>query len=396
MNDRDRPRDELISEIKDLRQRVAELEGTRCLKHTAETALQESEDRLRVLAEKSEKRFRLAFEEGPLGMVIGDLEGRIVEANRALCQMLGYSAEELEGLPIDDLTHPDDCFLNRWFLQQLSKQQETRPSVEKRYVRKDGDIIWGRVTASLLPVFAGDTRHAFAMIEDITEFKTAQQAVEKEQRQLRRLMEMLEHERQLVAYEIHDGFVQSLVGARMLLDMPRKHLHSSMIERFEKAVDLLDRGIDEARQLISGQRPLILDERGLMAAIEHLVCERQIENGPEIVYENSVSFDRLAPPLETAVFRVVQEGLNNAERHSQSPRVQLRLTQLDNCLRVEIQDWGVGFDPNSIGQGCFGLEGLRERARIFGGTAEITTVSGVGTTVTVEFPLVVGRSQTER
>jgi len=343
--------------------------------------------------EESEKRFRLAFEEGPLGMVIGNTEGQIVKANHALGRMLGYSVEELEGRSIDDLTHPDDRYLNHWFLKQLREQPKARPSVEKRYLRKDREVIWGRVTASLLPMLLGDSPHAFAMIEDVTERKVAEQAVEKEQRQLRRLLEMLEHERQLVAYEIHDGFVQSLVGARMLLDMPRKRLHPDTIDCFEKAVRLLDRGIDEARRLISGQRPLILDERGLMAALEHLVCERQIEDGPEIIYQDLVSFGRLAPPLETAVFRVVQEALNNAERHSQSPKACLRVTQVDNHLRVEVQDWGVGFDPDNIGQNCFGLEGLRERARIFGGTAEINTAFGVGTTVTVEFPILIESSQ---
>ncbi len=344
--------------------------------------------------EDSEKRFRLAFEEGPLGMVIGNFEGRIAKANRALCEMLGYSIEELEGLSIDELTHPDDLRLNYEFLQQLRKQAP-QPTVEKRYLRKDGEVRWGRVTASVIPGRPGNRSHAFAMIEDITERKAAQQAVETEQRHLRRLLEMHEHERQLVAYEIHDGFVQSLVGARMLLDIPRKHMAPDLIDRYEKAVGLIDRGIEEARRLISGQRPLILDERGLMAAIEHLVCERQIEDGPEIVYQDLVSFNRLAPPLETAVFRVVQEGLNNAERHSQSPKIRLLVTQVDDRLRVEVQDWGVGFDPADISQRCFGLEGLRERARLFGGTATIDTTPGAGTTVTVEFPIVASPQETE-
>jgi PAS domain S-box-containing protein len=339
-------------------------------------------------ARESEERFRLAFEEGPLGMVIGDLDGLIVTVNRALCQILGYTSRELEGRSVDELTHPDDRYLNHWFIRQLREQASKRLSVEKRYLRKNGEVIWGRVTASVLPGCPGEPKHALAMIEDITEQKAAQKAVEIEQQHLRRLLEMHEHDRQLVAYEIHDGFVQSLVGARMLLDMPRQRLQPAMRERFEQAVNLLDRGIDEARLLISGQRPLILDERGLMAAIEHLVCERQTLNGPEIDYQDHVSFDRLVPPLETAVFRVVQEALNNAERHSQSPKVQLRVTQTDGRLRVEIKDWGVGFDPDNIGQNCFGLEGLRERARIFGGTAEIKSTLGEGTLVTVEFPLV--------
>lgn len=349
--------------------------------------------RAEAALEDSENRFRLAFESGPVGMVIASLGGQIVKANRSLCQMLGYSTSELERLTIDELTHPDDRHLNRRFMERLGKQSSAQISAEKRYLRKGGAVIWGRVTVANLPAQPGEARHAFAMVEDITEQKAAQEAVEMEQQHLRRLLEMHEHDRQLVAYEIHDGFIQSLVGARMLLDMPRDKLQPEMRERFETAVNLINRGINEARRLISGQRPLILDERGLMAAIEHLVCERQIDDGPEIIYQDLVSFSRLAPPLETAIFRVVQEGLHNAEKHSQSATIRLRVTQIGDRLRIEIQDWGVGFDPAGIGPGCFGLEGLRERARIFGGTAEINTAYNVGTTVTVEFPIVANSAQ---
>ncbi len=174
----------------------------------------------------------------------------------------------------------------------------------------------------------------------------------------------------------------------MLLDMPREHLPHEMLDRHENALTLLELAVDEARRLISGQRPMILDERGLMAAIEHLVCERRAIDGPRIAYEAEVSFDRLTAPLETAVFRVVQEALNNAERHSRGSQIHLRVSEVDDNVRVEVRDDGVGFDPATIGHGCFGLEGLRERARIFRGTSEIQSTPGQGTRITVEFPIV--------
>ena len=344
---------------------------------TAEEALQASEE-----------RFRRAFEEGPLGTLITDAEGRILQANRAIHQMLGYAEGELTGRSVDALTAPEDIHKNREIRKLLGEHTLPNISVEKRYLRKHGGTIWGRLTAALLPVAEGEPVQVLGMVEDITERMAAQTAVEEEQRHLRRLLEMHEHNRQLVAYEIHDGFVQSLVGAQMLLDLPREQLQPEAVDRHAKATGLLNQAIEEARQLISGQRPLILDERGLLAAIEHLVCEQQTADGPEIEYEEDVSFEHLVAPLETVVFRVVQEGLTNALRHSQSPRVSLRVTQSDHRLCVKIQDWGVGFDPEQITPRSYGLEGIRERARLFHGSADIQTRLGQGTTMIVEFPIV--------
>lgn len=337
-----------------------------------------------ISARRSKEVYHGIFESVADGLLLADRDGRITDVNRAACEIYGYSAAELIGRDVVEIIHPDHRHLFAQVAEQILAGGNAH--LEAANLHKDGSTIFIELRATIFDF--ENTRKALCVVRDLTAKKKAQEALDQEQRHLRRLLEMLEHDRQLVAYEIHDGFVQSLVGARMLLDMPCEQFQPNMIDRFEKAVALLDRGIEEARRLISGQRPLILDERGLMAAIEHLVCERQVDNGPEIVYQDLVSFGRLAPPLETAIFRVVQEGLNNAERHSQSTKVRLRVAQMGDRLRVEIQDWGVGFDPANVGQDCFGLEGLRERARIFGGNTEIDTAPGVGTTVTIEFPIV--------
>ena len=337
-----------------------------------------------ISARRSQEIYHGIFESVADGLLLVDRDGRITDANRAACETYGYTADELIGRQVVELICPEHRHLFAQVAEQIHSGDTA--NLEAANLHKDGSIIFIELRATIFEF--ENTKKALCVVRDLTARKKAEQALEREQGHLRRLLEMLEHDRQLVAYEIHDGFVQSLVGARMLLDMPYDPLPPNGCERFEKAVALLNQGIEEARRLISGQRPLILDESGLMAAIEHLVCERKIGNGQEIEYQDLVSFDRLAPPLETAVFRIVQEGLNNAERHSQSPKVRLRVTQEDERLRVEIRDWGVGFDPDHVGRNCFGLEGLRERARIFGGTAQIDTAPGVGTTVTVEFPIV--------
>ncbi len=359
-------------------------------RQTRDESISKLEDSNRRLAEESGKElYHRIFDTAADGLLLVDQHGVICEANRAACEIHGYSANELNGLAVIELIHPKDRHLCRAVTERIVAGDIAQ--VRAVNLHKDGSAIPVELRVSLFEFL--DRKLALCVIHDLTERSKAEEAIDKEQRHLRRLLEMHEHDRQLVAYEIHDGFIQSLVGARMLLDMPSRHIHPHMRDRFEKAVHLIERSVEEARRLISGQRPLILDEHGLRAAIEHLVCERQKSDGPEILYEEQVSFGRLVPPLETAVFRVVQEGLNNAERHSRSPRIQLRMTQTDGHLQVEVRDWGVGFNPAGVGPSCFGLEGLRQRARLFGGTAQIDSVVGSGTTVTVEFPLVTGVAQ---
>ena len=92
---------------------------------------------------------------------------------------------------------------------------------------------------------------------------------------------------------------------------------------------------------------------------------------------------------ENAIYRIVQEGLANACKHGKSERVRVALVQQGSGLRVEVQDWGVGFDPSRIGEQCFGLEGIRERVRLLGGQSTIESAPGKGARIAVELPLVV-------
>jgi signal transduction histidine kinase len=144
----------------------------------------------------------------------------------------------------------------------------------------------------------------------------------------------------------------------------------------------------EARRLISGVRPPVLDEAGVMAAISHLVHEQTHGQGLEIQFRSDATFGRLAPVLENSIYRIAQEGLENACKHSKSEKVRISLLQRGDLVRIQIRDWGVGFDPKATGEDCFGLEGIRERARLLGGRSTIHSRSGKGTRITVELPLV--------
>jgi signal transduction histidine kinase len=228
------------------------------------------------------------------------------------------------------------------------------------------------------------------MVEDSTARQEAEESLQKEQRLLRRVLDMHERDRQLMAYEIHDGFVQLAIGAHLQLQAFCQ-LQFQDPAAAEKALataePLLAQSIAEARRLISGLRPPILDESGIVAAIEYLACEAKEQGGLAVEFYHRIRFDRLAAPLESTLFRVVQESLANVRRHSGSPRARIMLMQGHDWVRVAVEDWGNGFDATKVGQNHFGLQGIRERARLLGGRTSISSTPGKGTRIVVRLPL---------
>jgi two-component system, NarL family, sensor histidine kinase DegS len=142
--------------------------------------------------------------------------------------------------------------------------------------------------------------------------------------------------------------------------------------------------------LISGLRPPILDESGIVEAVEYLVHEQREPGGPEIVFHHDVQTKRLAPPLESALFRIAQELLRNARRHSRSQTIHVKLVERDGRVRLDVRDWGIGFQVDAVAQQRFGLQGVRERVRLLDGRMTIESAPDKGTHVSVELPLVGG------
>ncbi len=136
--------------------------------------------------------------------------------------------------------------------------------------------------------------------------------------------------------------------------------------------------------LLPGGQP---NATGLRAAVNRLIFDSQACGGPEIEFCDDLTIAELPPELQTAVFSIVQELLLNASRHSKSGNVLLGLAQDDDRVCIQVQDWGIGFDPERVRPQKPGLAGIRQLARRLGGTLDIDSQPGAGTCIVVEIPL---------
>jgi PAS domain S-box-containing protein len=326
-------------------------------------------------------------------VIMMDPEGNVAHWNPAAERIFGHRRDEILGRNVHELLVPERYREEaRRGLRQFFTTGEG-PVVgqlrELEALRKDGAEF--PIEVSVSAVRLEGRWWAMAIIRDITARRRAEEAIRQQQRLLRELLDLHERDRKLIAYEIHDGLAQQLAGALMRLQtyaaMPDK-IGDNGRATLADALRVLGEAVAETRRLIGGLRPAMLEEAGIVAALRELAAQHERRGGPAVEFHADVQFDRLVPPLESAVYRIVQECLTNAARHSGSPRVRVALVQVNGRLRVTVEDWGCGFDPEQVSGEHFGVRGIRERARLLGGAAEIDAAPGKGARVTVELPIV--------
>jgi PAS domain S-box-containing protein len=303
----------------------------------------------------------------------------------------GWSPEQVVGRNMVELLMPEAATQMQQVIEEVFTTGQGK-SLETTVRRPDGGL--DDFALRLGPVLAeGRPAAILVCCENILPLKTSEKSLQHERTLLRRLLKIQERERQLVSYEIHDGLAQYLAGAIMHLEAA-EHAAIGSAEGHDLAegLRLLRAATDEARRLIGGLRPPALDELGIIEAIETLVSDARIDV-PRIDFIHHLPRRRLPPDVETTIFRIVQESLSNIRRHANAEAVSVRLEQLgDDAVRVVVQDDGVGFETATVPDDRFGLEGIRQRARLLGGEPTITSGPGHGTTVSATLPIESGES----
>ena len=225
----------------------------------------------------------------------------------------------------------------------------------------------------------------------------ARQIAEREQRLqdlVRRLQVAQEEERRRVAYEIHDGLAQVAASAHQHLQtFADYHAPASRTgrEALQRTVDMVQLTVREARRLIAGLRPTVLDDFGLAQALR-LEVEALRGEGWHVSYDEDVGDQRLDSQIETALFRVAQEALTNIRKHAGRAPVAVSLELRGDAVRLEVHDWGRGFGPQQQHERPrpgerVGLLSMQERVALLHGHCAVTSQPGEGTQVVAEVPL---------
>ena len=356
---------------------------------------------------QSEERFRATFENAAVGIAHIGLDGRWLRVNNRLCEIVGYTYEELRDKTFGDITHPEDLDADWGQAMLLMAGKIPSYSMEKRYFRKDGSIVWINLTGSLVRNPEGGPEYFIAVVEDIDRRKCAERALElrtqeAEQRavQLRELSwaltEAEDRERRRIAQVLHDHLQQLLVAAKMsLASIDGQADGTDFRGPLDRVQALLDESIQESRALTSELSPPVLYSEGLVKALRWLSDWMRDKHGLAVKIECGAIKE--PPDRRTGVllFQSVRELLFNIVKHAGVFEAAVTITATEEMLRVVVQDHGRGFDPaplqskshgSSAGDG-FGHFAIRERLAMIGGCCKIASTPGHGTCITLDAPI---------
>ena len=205
----------------------------------------------------------------------------------------------------------------------------------------------------------------------------------------RRLVDVQESERRFIARELHDEVGQLLTGLKLLLETSLHPATPAQQRTLDEALDIIQQLLDRVRRLSIDLRPQMLDDLGLIVALEWHFKRYFKQTGISVQFQHSPLSQRLPSRVETVVFRIVQEALTNVARHAAVKSVSVRLHVTDMSLCLQVEDRGKGFEPAEALQrgGSTGLTGMRERAELLGGQLVLDSAPGQGTRLTVDLPL---------
>lgn len=352
------------------------------------------DDELRI----GKEFFKSSFDSAAVGIVISDAQaGRFLMMNKAYCEIVGYSQHELVGRHFAEVTHADDVDLDILEVPRLLAGESTTYIREKRYLHKDGNIVWVLVAVALIRDEAGGPMYFVAQVVDITARKHAEQELIASREQLRRMAAydsgVREAERKRIARELHDELGQMLTGIKMDLSwlrssIPAGNASDEIVRRIQGVNLLVDSTLASVRRISSDLRPSMLDELGLTAALEWMVEEFEKRYRP-ISCRRVFDMNDYRPgaDISIAAYRIVQECLTNVARHAQASQVDIFVDARDDqWFVISVRDNGCGLRHSATAEG-FGLLGMRERVMSLNGIFVLDSPPGGGVSLEISIPI---------
>lgn len=352
------------------------------------TSRKNTEEEIRI----SEHKYRLLFDQNPMPMWMISLpERNFLAVNASAVEFYGYSKEEFLEMNIKDL-RPDEEVQNGNKVISTYKSGINNTGIWE-HKKKDGTLVKVNLITHDI-IYQG--KHAkLVLANDMTEKIRAEEKLKNSNSELRQLATHLqnirESERTHMAREIHDELGQQLTGLKMDISWINRKLNTADSELKQKMADtlkLIDGTVRTVRRIATQLRPSILDDLGIVAAMEWQSEEFQKRSEIETIFTSNVSNIDISSELVTGFFRIFQESLTNVLRHSKATKVEAMLSIKDGLLILNITDNGVGFNAKEIkNKKTLGLLGMKERTLIMGGSYEITSKPGKGTTVVIIVPI---------
>jgi PAS domain S-box-containing protein len=320
-----------------------------------------------------------------------DKEGNFTYVSPSSVLITGHTPEEMLKARWEDLV--SDSSRNE-AERKLAEIIRRGPGVydypirlEMEQLRKDGSMVWTEVLFRVLTDDHGRIKGFVGVTRDIEERKRSEMRL----RQLSaKIISAQEAERGRIGRELHDSIGAGLAGIRMQAEAALRTLPGDASKKLREALDNIDRAasenIVELRRVIMDLRPTVLDDFGLRAALDWLCRKCDELYDLKVLLTADIKEEELSDIQKTVLFRLAQESLHNAARHSGAGSAELTLERLEDRLRLQVADRGSGFDPSKTGEGM-GITGMRERLQSLDGELEIDSAPGRGARLTARMPL---------
>jgi PAS domain S-box-containing protein len=354
---------------------------------------------------ESEERYRSIFENALEGIFQTTLDGKFVAVNPALAHMCGYDSPDEMIATITDIG--SQLYVDPGRREEFIRLMQTQDEVtgfEALVYRKNGSFVWISENVRSRRNRAGVRVGYEGTVEQLTERKLAEERLRATLEEVRmlsgRLATVQEAERTRIARELHDELGVRLTCLK--IDLSRLYttmasegagVRKKMEDKIRLMVEQVDATIASVQRLATELRPAILNDLGIVAAIEWQCQDFQKRTGIPCTCVTSADDIGMEPELATALFRICQEALTNAARHAQATAVTVKLEWQTDFLQLMVVDNGLGIPDTTVSnRQSLGLLGMRERVAQFGGELMIQGHHGAGTTVTACLPRCVSRT----
>ena len=340
---------------------------------------------------ESEERYRTVVESSPYGIILADVETREFKyVNPQICKMTGFASSTMLKMRVDDL-HPPELLdhVLRSFHDSVSGNIDVVRSMP--VLRSDGS--WFYVDINAVSVVVDGDKMVLGFLCDVTRQKEQHETLTQQRTRFRflskRLMEMQEDDRKLVAHELHDTVIQGLAAAQLHLENALHECTESERQHFENVSSVLAQSISELRSIISGLRPPMLEATGLVATVRWYMSS--LTSNIRLSFEVKGDESPLDELLTTNLFRITQELVMNALKHSQAESLSVVIDfQSERILTLVIDD-GIGFDWAQVRadwtrKSNLGLLSVSERTESMNGELRVETQPGKGTRIEVAVP----------